>query len=119
MSNQFSTAEEIKVNGSGKLIVTGLMNSRWDSDYYLIKRGKVTLSIVGGGNCDLTVFVYDENEQLIGQYTDFNGLGIPETTIKTDGNGIYIKLFQTGLFLGDLFSEIQPAGQYTLVLDKL
>ena len=119
MSNQFSTAEEIKVNGSGKLIVTGLMNSRWDSDYYLIKRGKVTLSIVGGGNCDLTIFFYDENEQLIGQYTDFNGLGIPETTIKTDGNGIYIKLFQTGLFLGDLFSEIQPAGQYTLVLDKL
>ena len=38
---------------------------------------------------------------------------------KKHGLDVELKLFQTGLFLGDLFSEIQPAGQYTLVLDKL
>src|SRR5215204_5215250 len=115
-----SGAEEIKVNGSGKAAaVTGLMNHRNDIDYYFIKSGDIAFSVVGGGNTDLTVFVYDHNEQLIAEYNDHDNLGISEKTINTKGNRIYIKVLVNGLLIGDVSSEMQFAGQYTLLVNKI
>ena len=113
------TATPLKFNGSSKQIsFGGLMNSRHDVDLYLVHAGKFKFSLIAGGNCDLEVVVYDSNQQIIGQFNDQDGLGISEKTIHAKGNRIYVEVFLNTLFIGDISSEMQFAGQYTLLVSK-
>lgn len=113
------TATPLKFNGPSKSVsFAGLLNSRHDADFYSVPAGKMKFSIVAGGNCDVEVVVYDKDEHIIAQFNDPDGLGISEKTIQTKGNRIYIKVFLNTLAIGDLFSELQFAGQYTLLVNK-
>ena len=118
-SDSWLTATPLKFNGPSKNVsFAGLLNNRNDADFYLVPAGKLKFSVVAGGNCDLEVVVYDKDDQVIAQFNDRDGLGISEKTIHTKGNRIYIKVFLNTLLIGDVSSEMQFAGQYTLVVNK-
>ena len=119
-SNSFLTATQVKFNGAEKRILfKQLMNKPSDTDFYLINSGNFKFSITGGGNCDIQVVVYNRDEKVIAQFNDQGSFGISEKTIKAKGNKIYIKVLVNDLLIGDLFSEIQYAGQYTLSVKKI
>jgi hypothetical protein len=119
-SNSVSLAKQLKFNGATKRVLfEELINKRQDQDAYMVNSGNIKFSIIAGGNCDIQVFVYNRDEKLIAQFNDQNSLGISEKTIKTKGNKIYLRVVANDLMIGDLQSEIQYAGQYTLVAQKI
>ena len=119
VSNGFLTATHLKLNGASKRdFFNGLVNTTSDVDFYAIDSRDLRFSIIGGGNCDIQVDIYDVNEQPIAQFNDYNNLGISEKTIKTKGKRIYLRVSVNDLLIGDLFSKPQFAGQYTLVVEK-
>ena len=99
----------------------GLVNRPGDHDEYEVNSGEIKFSVEAGGNCKLRVVAFNSDRQLIAEFIDNNNLGISEKTIKTNGDKSYLTvgaLDATGLMIGDLFSQPQMAGQYTLVVKK-
>jgi hypothetical protein len=95
-----------------------LINKPGDHDEYEVNSDEIKFSVQAGGNCDLRVEAFNSDRQLIAEYNDNNNLGISEKSIKTNGDKIYLVVGANGLVIGDLFSQPQMAGQYTLVVKK-
>ena len=119
LSNGFSTATPLKLTGASKPGgFDGLVQNRFDVDFYVVDSRDLKLSIIGGGNCDIKVDVYDDDQHLIAQYNDSDNLGISEKIVETTGKRIYLKVSPNSLAVSDWFSIPEYTGQYSLVVQK-
>ena len=84
----------------------------------MVNGGKITFTVHGGGNCDLKVTVLDELLQVIAEFNDQDNLGVSEKTVSTTGNKVYLRVEADPRMMGDLMSQAQMAGQYTLVVKR-
>ena len=103
---------------SNAVSIKELINKPGDWDDYEVNHGDIKFSLQAGGNCDLRIVVYDQDHEVVGDFNDPDNLGISEKTINTNGNRVYLRVEANGLLIGDLFSQPQMAGQYTLHVNK-